>query len=86
MASSRSRDSAHEEKSARSKNKTPRTLNRRPDTAIMNKLMFEQQAILIKPNIDASDKELHLKNKFNYQSKNMEQFIQAAYKDSDFVK
>ena len=29
---------------------------------------------------------MHLRNKFNHQAKNVENFIQAAYKDSDFVK
>lgn len=77
---------ATEESSVKKKSKTPRRLDRHPESAVMNKIMFEQQAVLIKPNIDASDKELHMRNKFNHQSKNMEQFIQAAYKDSDFVK
>ena len=64
-----------EDSSVKKKSKTPRRLERHPESAVMNKIMFEQQAVLIKPNIDASDKELHMRNKFNHQSKNMEQFI-----------
>ena len=32
-------------------------------------------AVLIKPTVDASDQELHFRNQFNYQSKNLEHFI-----------
>ena len=48
--------------------------------------IVENQGVLIKPSVDASDGELHMRNNFNHIASNMEAFIQAAYKDSDFVK
>jgi hypothetical protein len=41
--------------------------------------------VLIKPGIDASDKEMHMRNNFNHQSKNIVEFIQMAYRDQDHL-
>ena len=41
----------------------------------MHKTVAESGAVLIKPTVDASDKELHFRNQFNYQAKNLEHFI-----------
>ncbi len=49
-------------------------------------VIVENQGVLIKPTVDASDGELHVRNNFNHIASNMEAFIEAAYKDSDFVR
>ncbi len=48
--------------------------------------MVDSGVVLIKPTVDASDKEMHLRNNFNHQSKNVSEFVQQAYKDSDKAK
>ena len=37
----------------------------------MNQIAFEQVGVLIKPGVDASDKEMPMRNKFNHQAKNL---------------
>ena len=39
--------------------------------------MYDQNAILIKPTVDASDKELHRRNDYRHASKNLFDFIQS---------
>ena len=55
-----------------------------PDTKIMNKIVFDENVILIKPTADASDKEIHARNQFGHTSKHLLAFIQQSYKRSDF--
>lgn len=49
---------------------------RHTETQQKNKIMFDQNAILIKPQVDASDKEIHMRNQFGHTSKNLLNFIQ----------
>ena len=47
------------------------------ESNIHKKVLFENNVMLIKPVIDASDKELHLRNDMAYASKNLLRFIDA---------
>jgi hypothetical protein len=49
----------------------------------VNAVKMEQGVTLIKPGVDASDKEMHMRNKFSHISTNLMGFMHAAYKDSD---
>ncbi len=50
----------------------------------MNKVVYDDNVVLIKPIVDASDKEIHMRNRFGHTSQNLLAFIQQSYKRSDF--
>ena len=61
-----------------------RKLAKEAETKTMNKVVLSENVVLIKPQIDASDKEIHMRNQFGHTSKNLLAFIQQSYKRSDF--
>lgn len=55
-------------------------------TKSLHAMAAPDSTVLIKPGIDASDKEMHYRNQFAHISTNMTNFMEAAFRDSDVLK
>jgi hypothetical protein len=52
----------------------------------MHRKIVENNTTVVKPQIDASDGEMHYKNRFSHMCTNLNEYMQTAYKDSDFAR
>lgn len=70
----------------RAKKQRDQTLGAATKSRSVHAAAVSDNTILIKPGIDASDKEMHYRNQFSHISKNLGSFMEAAFRDSDVLK